>query len=214
MKRLLLIITVLIAASQLPAQDIHFSQFNASPLTLNPALTGKVPCTYRFAINYRNQWNSVPAPYVTYSAAFDALVSVGRGAEGQGFGLGALVFNDVSGDGNLSHVSLGGSLAFHKALGIGFNTLFSLGFQGTYSQKSIDYSQLVFQDQIITGGPTVETFGDEPLYFDLNMGFHWSTIVSSNFGFNFGGAYYHFLEPNETFMNNDTNTIGVRMVGH
>src|SRR5687767_631950 len=113
------LILLILAAPFLRAQDIHFSQFNASPLTLNPALTGKLSCTYRFAINYRNQWNSVPAPYETYSAAFDALAKTSKYDNGQGFGFGALIFNDVSGDGNLSHLSLGGSMAYHKSLGIG-----------------------------------------------------------------------------------------------
>jgi len=38
------------------AQDPNFSQFFASPLTLNPALTGKFDGNFRLAGNYRNQW--------------------------------------------------------------------------------------------------------------------------------------------------------------
>src|SRR5687767_331269 len=197
MKNLPIILIAFMSGHLAFAQDIHFSQFNASPLTLNPALTGKVPCTYRFAINYRNQWNSIPAPYETYSGAFDALLSGSN--SGQGFGIGGMVFNDVSGDGNLTHLTLAGSIAYHKNLGIGESTLFSLGFQGTYTRKSIDYNNLRFQDQIVSGGLTGETFGADPEYFDLNLGVHWSTIVSQDFGFNLGGAYYHLLEPNESF---------------
>ena len=40
-------------------QDIHFSQFYMSPLTLNPALTGVMNCNTRFVGNYRNQWSPV-----------------------------------------------------------------------------------------------------------------------------------------------------------
>jgi len=36
------------------AQDANFSQFFASPLTLNPALTGKFDGLYRVVGNYRN----------------------------------------------------------------------------------------------------------------------------------------------------------------
>jgi hypothetical protein len=41
------------------AQDSHFSQFFSSPLTLNPAFTGKFFGTYRVAGNYRNQWPTI-----------------------------------------------------------------------------------------------------------------------------------------------------------
>ncbi|MES1226414.1 MAG: type IX secretion system membrane protein PorP/SprF, partial [Bacteroidota bacterium] len=41
------------------AQDPNFSQFFASPLTLNPALTGKFDGVYRVAGNYRNQWPTI-----------------------------------------------------------------------------------------------------------------------------------------------------------
>ena len=53
------------------SQDIHYSQFYSSPLTLNPALTGVNDCTYRIAAMYRNQWQSVTDPYQTPSISFD-----------------------------------------------------------------------------------------------------------------------------------------------
>ena len=46
-------------ASVASAQDPNFSQFFASPLTLNPALTGKFDGVYRIAGNYRNQWPTI-----------------------------------------------------------------------------------------------------------------------------------------------------------
>src|SRR5258708_30944847 len=47
------------------AQDPGFSQFFASPLTLNPALTGKFNGVVRVAGNYRNQWPSINNPFFT-----------------------------------------------------------------------------------------------------------------------------------------------------
>src|ERR1700744_5202325 len=54
------------------AQDIHFTQFNAAPLIINPAFTGNFDGQYRVAAIYRNQWQSVTVPYVTYGASIDA----------------------------------------------------------------------------------------------------------------------------------------------
>ncbi|MFN7015385.1 MAG: type IX secretion system membrane protein PorP/SprF, partial [Bacteroidia bacterium] len=41
------------------SQDIHFSQFLASPLTLSPGTTGHFNGDYRIAANHRTQWRSV-----------------------------------------------------------------------------------------------------------------------------------------------------------
>ena len=52
-------------------QDIHFSQFYAAPVSLNPAMTGLMNGNYRGTAIYRDQWRSVSTPYVTIGGAFD-----------------------------------------------------------------------------------------------------------------------------------------------
>lgn len=71
-------ITFSVAA--LRGQDIHFSQFYMSPMTLNPALTGVMNCNTRIVGNYRNQWASVLGrnAYNTYSVSYDQKMPVGR----------------------------------------------------------------------------------------------------------------------------------------
>src|ERR1700742_860097 len=53
------------------AQDPSFSQFFASPLTLNPALTGKFNGAIRVAGNYRNQWPAISNAFITSTASVD-----------------------------------------------------------------------------------------------------------------------------------------------
>ena len=54
------------------AQDVHTTQFYASPLTLNPALTGGFDGQLRASLNYRDQWRGLlPSPFVTTSASLD-----------------------------------------------------------------------------------------------------------------------------------------------
>ncbi len=53
-------------------QDPGFSQFFASPLTLNPALTGKFNGVVRVAGNYRNQWPAINNAYITSTVSVDA----------------------------------------------------------------------------------------------------------------------------------------------
>ena len=216
MKKILLAIVLLGTSIFAFGQDIHFSQFNASPLTLNPALAGKLSCTYRAALNYRNQWNSIPAPYVTYSGSFDAALWKEK-LGGDAVGLGLLIYNDVSGDGNLSNLNLSMFLAYHKALGEGH--LLSAGFQASYVQRSVDLFKLVFPNQIGANGIDLGLPNNEPLddahnYLDLSAGLHWSSIISDNFSFNIGGAYYHLLEPVESFNDDTKSTLPSRYVAH
>jgi type IX secretion system PorP/SprF family membrane protein len=195
------------------SQDIHFSQFNASPLTLNPALAGKLECTYRAAINYRNQWNSIPAPFETYSAGFDAAIGKGRTKAGhEALGIGILAMQDVAGDGALSNLSLNAFLAYHKALGR--HSVMSVGFQGVYAQRGVNIGDLLFADQIVNGTTTtLEVFDPNFTYMDVNAGLHWSSFWDY-FSFNLGAAYYHILEPVESFQGNQNSTLPARYVGH
>ncbi len=52
------------------AQDAIFTQFYASPLTLNPAFAGTA-AQYRFSSIYRYQWVNQSAGFQTNTAAFD-----------------------------------------------------------------------------------------------------------------------------------------------
>src|SRR5688572_5091034 len=53
------------------AQDIHFSQYYFSPLTMNPAYTGKYKGDFRLFGNYRKQWRLINDAYNTFSAGGD-----------------------------------------------------------------------------------------------------------------------------------------------
>ncbi len=88
MKKLLLTVTICGAlVSEASAQDPNFSQFFASPLTLNPALTGKFDGVYRVAGNYRNQWPTIYNAFTTYTASFDAGILKNRIPEYDQFGI-------------------------------------------------------------------------------------------------------------------------------
>jgi hypothetical protein len=98
---LLAISAVVLSFTQVKAQDIHFSQYYASPLTLNPALTGLINGDFRAVANYRGQWFSIPttsaaAPYNTYQGSFDASV-FRKKLKNSGLGLGAMFYADEAG---------------------------------------------------------------------------------------------------------------------
>ncbi|MCW5899816.1 MAG: PorP/SprF family type IX secretion system membrane protein [Flavobacteriales bacterium] len=54
------------------AQDAHFSQYDAAPILLNPALTGQYEnADFRMHTNVRSQWNSLASAFFTTAFAYD-----------------------------------------------------------------------------------------------------------------------------------------------
>src|SRR5215216_7300557 len=96
-----LILTGLVCVSK--AQDPNFSQFFASPLTLNPALTGKFDGVFRVAGNYRNQWPTINNAFTTATVSLDAGILRNRIPEFDQFGVGVMAFVDQSGNGVLQN---------------------------------------------------------------------------------------------------------------
>ncbi|HCK21243.1 MAG TPA: hypothetical protein DHW15_03515, partial [Bacteroidetes bacterium] len=214
----LLLIVFLLTGFAVQAQDIHFSQFMSAPLALNPAQTGNYACDWRAGLNYRNQWSSIPAPYVTYSAFFDAPVVTGiRGSDNLAAGI--LLYNDVSGDGNLSNLSVLASVAYHMALGSP-NHYLSAGVQAGLMQKSLDWNNLVFANQFDgvdfnSGLPNFEPYaGDNFNNLDLNFGLMYKGKFSQDVSLEAGVAANHLLTPNESFLLESTNELGMRVTGH
>ena len=98
------------------AQDPHFSQFFSSPLTLNPALTGKFDGTLRVAGNYRNQWPAFNNVYTTSTLSVDFAILKKRLPDFDTWGVGILALTDQAGGGILKNNYIGLSTSYHKAL--------------------------------------------------------------------------------------------------
>lgn len=199
--------TCLILAATLfgKAQDPNFSQFFVSPLTLNPALTGKIDGNYRLAMNFRNQWPSINNAFRTYTASFDAGILKNRIPDYDQFGVGVIGLTDKSGNGVLQHNYIGLSTAYHKALDeSGFHQI-GLGFQGVYVNKRLNTDALKFEDMLRADGftgLTTEDFTNYRLnlsYFDLNAGFFYNGTTNGSNNFYLGASMYHLNRHEETF---------------
>jgi len=208
MKKLLLgvSLTVLMAGSAL-AQDVHFTQYFTSPLTLNPAMTGLVAEDLRFSANFRTQWSAVSSnPYTSGTASFDIATLKGKLPEGDALGLGLLLQYDKSGTGSLTNTTAGLSLAYHKAFGHDRLQHISIGFQGYYVQKSIYFQKLTFGDMFNanTGAfdkASLESFQKVELgYVDFNGGLMYSGRVADHVTAYIGYSYYHLTQPVESFL--------------
>lgn len=221
MKKILLGVgAAMIFTTSAMAQDAHFTQYFASPLTLNPALTGLTQCDARLAANFRSQWGSVSStPYTTATLSYDMATMKGLLGNGDALGVGLLGLYDKSGSGALQNVTVGLSLAYHKALGYEKQHTLSLGVQGALVQKSINVNNLTFEDQYDPGSgqtisPTGETIGNADLnYPDFNAGLMYSGRVSEHATAYVGFSYYHLTTPTETFLN-DSHEISSRYTAY
>lgn len=195
------------------AQDAHFTQYFASPLTLNPALTGLTQCDARLAANFRSQWGSIsPNPYVTGTLSYDMATMKGSLNNGDAVGVGVLGMFDRSGVGALQNVTVGISLAYHKALGYEKQHTLSFGVQGSLVQKSIDFSKVRFEDQWTPGTnsdmyiATGERFQNADVnYADFNAGIMYSGRVSEHGTAYVGFSAYHLNTPAESFLGQSHN---------
>jgi type IX secretion system PorP/SprF family membrane protein len=191
------------------AQDPNFSQFFASPLTLNPALTGKFDGTVRIAGNYRNQWPSIPNAFITATTSVDFAVMKNRIPETDRWGIGILAMNDKSANGTLVTNNFSLSTSYHKGLDEdGYHTI-GVAAQGTYTSRRLDVNKLLFESQLTPNGFDIsidpgESFKGNNLnvsYFDLQAGVLYSGSSSQGNNFYVGASMYHINRPKESFKN-------------
>jgi len=188
------------------AQDPNFSQFFVSPLTLNPALTGKFDGVMRVAGNYRNQWPTINNAFTTYTVSADMGIMRGKIPENDIFGVGVMAFSDKSGNGVLQNNFLALSTSYHKSLDDEGANQIGLGFQGTYVNKRLNVAGLAFEDMLRSDGftgITSEDFSDKSRlsvsYVDVNAGILYSGTTNGDNNVYLGVSMYHINRQKETF---------------
>lgn len=200
------------------SQDIHFTQFYASPLTLNPTLAGVNDGTYRVAAIYRNQWQSVTVPFTTYGFSFDSRILPGK-LKNNKLGVGLNLNADKSGTGKLFFMQAQVSIAYNMSLDKAGKHFIGLGLQGGYVQKSLQYNLLSFPTQYNGTDfdltlPNNEAFNSSKTsYIDVNLGMLWHSQFGERIGAFAGFVYSHVNRPKETFLGAN-NKLSSRYTGH
>ncbi|MCY1718830.1 PorP/SprF family type IX secretion system membrane protein [Prolixibacteraceae bacterium Z1-6] len=181
-------------------QDVSFSQFYSNPLYLNPAFAGSVGVP-RFALQYRNQWQSFSNAFNSYSAAADFPVERLSG------GLGINVINDAQANGALNSYMVSAAYAVHLRVNEKFR--FHGGLQVAYNQNSLKVNDLIFADNLDINFGNHGVSGELNYLTDPNFSyvdFSTGVLVFSEKVF-FGVAAHHLNEPNQSFVsgqNSDT----------
>ncbi|MGZ3836098.1 MAG: PorP/SprF family type IX secretion system membrane protein [Mucilaginibacter sp.] len=187
-----LFLILLLKGSQGFAQDHLYSQFFNSPMYLNPALTGQFKGDLRMNLIYRNQWTSVPGTFSYVSASVDYNVPRFGG------GIGLLFTRSSEGTAYLDKTNISGLYSYS----IGSEDfVLSFGLQAGLTNRVIDYSKLVFGDQI---DPTLGIISGSSAggALPFNNKFYFDSGIGTNLAigeFNIGAAIQHLNQPNESF---------------
>ncbi len=148
---LLLIFAYLACLTGAEAQDAHFSQMYNAPLHLNPALVGSSP-EGKFSFSYRAQWSKLPGDFTTYQASYE------YSTPKKPYNIGVMALMDKVGNAGAKSTQIQAIYAHNVKLGKAL--ALKAGGQVSYGNRTLDYSKLVFGDQLselgYTGSPSLE----------------------------------------------------------
>lgn len=220
-KRLLkaiFVTSIVLFFTAVKAQDIHFSQYNASPLTLNPAFAGLSTCDYRVYANFRTQWMTVSSGNTYRTIAAGADMSIGKITKYNSYaGIGLSFFSDQAGDINFNSNRVELSFAYHFMLNRKGTMQISAGLQGSFNHRSINPGKATFDSQYDPSTGTVdpngtrESFGRTKVMFgDAGLGLIFSALGKNASNYYFGFALSHVNQPRISFYpsGQDRNTTG------
>jgi type IX secretion system PorP/SprF family membrane protein len=209
-----------LTVSTVVAQDIHFSQMRFSQLNVNPALAGAEQSLQAVA-NFREQWNSVAAPFTTIGAAVDLRIREQQARNGF-FALGLNFFNDVAGDVRMTTTNVSLALAYH--LYVGDKSTIGVALQGGYGQRGIGSPEGTWATQFVgTGFDMDRASGElfqESSFSHLDVGGGLVYRYSRNEGYmrgndhfdlSSGVAVYHANRPSNTFLANGEDDLAMRL---
>lgn len=216
------------------AQDIHFSQFFLSPLTLNPANTGNFEGSVRLGGIYRDQWWSVAGSsplgfngqFKTYSVSVDAPILKGF-REKDWVGVGLMLFQDQSGSLKLKYGASQLSASYHFALDNDRNKVLSIGIQGGAISRKIDQELLsgtdnIFLTELQGGGRSTDRQligeqGDDMARggkTDYSAGILYQGVVGETAFMTLGLAVNHITQPRKPLVNGVTYKLPMRIQAH
>lgn len=199
------------------AQDAHLSQFDATPVVLNPASTGvNYKGDYRIGTQYRNQWGTMGSKFSTLAVGYD-MPMMGT-PQKERWGLGGYIF-DADGARIINSFSFVLSGAYKIMDPKQSKHLLTTGIQLGFIVKSANENNLIFDQQYTEGTfdpdlPTGESFNKTSLFMpEINWGISYIMLDNEKRFRPYGGlSLFHITTPKETFFKSDDSRLPRRWV--
>jgi type IX secretion system PorP/SprF family membrane protein len=220
LKHLLSLVFLLFSIGIITAQDIHFSQYSMSPMTLNPANAGAFKGTVRVGGVYRDQWGTVMEnQFRTPSLYVDAPIIRGFRKK-DWIGVAVNFMNDQSGVYKYQQTNVGASLAYHVALDPMRKNILTIGGQFSQNQRRADGTALNWGDQFnpatgefdLAGNPA--NFLDNVSYNDIAVGINFRSSPKAGLSWNVGASIFHLTEPENSGLSTATSIVPQKIVAN
>lgn len=210
MKQLIYTLFIFTSVSGI-AQDIHFSQFDETPLQLNPSNAG-LQYETRVVVNYKSQWQSINAPFKTMAASADMRFLKKKKHH---IAAGIDFFSDNASNSTIKSSQV--NLSVSAIINMDKTNKLSAGLMAGYAQRRIDmgnytwgnqYNGIAYDGVRGSGEPQIT---NAFAYLDLGAGVQYShgdkeMYVSANNAknINIGFAIFHPHKPAYSFFRDDT----------
>jgi type IX secretion system PorP/SprF family membrane protein len=211
-KILIISIACIVFSIKGTAQDLNFTQYNAFIIYLNPATTGYINEDMRIGTQYKCQWKSLNAPFVSYGLFLESRIPfcfLNR----DNVAVGMYAVSDKAGSGSYRTSNYMVTVTYVKAFDRYNRFKASVGFSFGAGNKSINYKDLVFPSQWTGNGinqtlpPDIESANSSIWYLDMNGGLFIRDSISNKFGFHFGLGLDHILQPTYKFLQLDASSV-------
>ena len=203
---------LLIGTHPLIGQEVRFSQYNAVPVQLNPALPGTVANT-TLGLNYRlQQWGALAYKTGYFSAMLPLYTDPNYDALPIG-GIGFGVLSDLAGGQNeLQTYQLDLAGAYNLRLNRAQTHYVSFGVQASYQHTNVDYGELTWPSQITYRGfegpaPLDGSYAPTVGAFRFNTGVVWTYDPMRNswkklarYRLHLGAAVANLNRPDYSFL--------------
>ncbi len=190
MNRIIGTLSLIFCTYLIEAQDLHFTQFNFSPLHVNPANAGLFAGSYRVGGIFRDQAFAIsnPSAYKTIHFFVDVTLPW-KVRKNDWVGLGINFVQDRSGEISWGGGGFIGQLAYHMA--INPKTTLSLGGQYGSAQYNVKSPQKTQTESNLLGNSQQLNYGNAAKYTDISIGADLTTALGSakhdlKLGFNAG----------------------------
>ena len=201
-----LIVALFATSADTYGQDYHLSQFDALPVTLNPAFTGmNHDYEYRAASQYRAQWRALASkPFSTMALSFDMPIDKKWGVGGYIINNdGARVFNTFTAVVSGAYQITEPRQSDHKL---------TVGLQAGVVYENTNDLDLTFDNQYMAGsfvqsmpdGENFERF--KTLMPEFNFGFQYQLMKEGMFQPYGGLSVFHITNPKKNFLPGDGNS--------
>lgn len=211
-KYYIVLLVLLLSNNAASAQDPNFSQFIASPLSINPALTSNGESSWRAMSNVRTQWVGIGSSYITQSLSVDGKLK--KLDDDNYLGIGGMVIAEKAMDGIFKSTYININTAYHLSLDNKGNGL-AVGLGYINNNTRIDFSQLSFDQQLSSIGfdrtlPAGEPSLSNATSFSSACAGIMYTYDNDNTFLNLGAAGYRFVKSNRSVLDDKTQYISPR----